>query len=363
MEKPETKQEFAKKKISEWINSGTYPPGSKLPTIVDMAKKMHFTPQPVRRAIAILVKQGVLRTTNGVGVFVCQPGKKERKIMILANSQEKTIIRGTYHPSSFLSWKIYDGIRERIDKAGYEPLLCFINEYAGRLDRLVEQFRNEKCLGIIGLPSIPPELLYPIGNLVGLHRIISTDYSNFPTHWNEIRVNYKTGINQVLEKAFAYGHRKIAFFYGKNLDVGWSHLERYRLFITFCREKSLTINPLAFIETGGSAIDGYRATLQVLKQVQDVTLIFAVTDERTKGVLRALADKGVTPGKEISVIGFDDIPESRELNLTTVRVPRTEIGMKSIDLLEKTVSQKSINRKMYLETEGVFRSSLGPAPG
>src|SRR3712207_7419209 len=56
------------------------------------------------------------------------------------------------------------------------------------------------------------------------------------------------------------------------------------------------------------------------------TLFRSYSDVLAMGVLDALAARGLRPGHEVSVAGFDDIPEAAAAGLTTVRQPATRKG-------------------------------------
>ncbi len=67
----------------------------------------------------------------------------------------------------------------------------------------------------------------------------------------------------------------------------------------------------------------------------DVTAIFVANDQMALGALRALGDSGVRVPRDVSVVGFDDIPEAEFFTppLTTVSQDFGEVGQRSIRLL------------------------------
>ncbi|MBG0829793.1 LacI family DNA-binding transcriptional regulator [Planomonospora sp. ID67723] len=79
---------------------------------------------------------------------------------------------------------------------------------------------------------------------------------------------------------------------------------------------------------------GYRAG-QRLAEMAGVTAVFVANDQMALGLLRAFAEAGVDVPGRISVVGFDDIPESEFFSppLTTVRQDFGAVGRYSIDLL------------------------------
>ena len=67
----------------------------------------------------------------------------------------------------------------------------------------------------------------------------------------------------------------------------------------------------------------------------DTTAVFAANDQMALGLLHAAADAGIRVPEDLSVVGFDDIPEARHFSppLTTVRQDFGELGRRAIAVL------------------------------
>lgn len=351
-----TKQKQAEQIIRKWLNDGKYPPGSKLPSLLEISSELGFTTQPIRKAIEILVKEKQLYCKSGVGIFACDSSHLLKKIFILMPfplDHNKTPIM------EFLIWKVYEGILHTCQELSWENEVIFYQNAKFDISKLLKKFKEDSYSGIVVMGDFPEQKLFQLAAKIGAWRIVSAQYADFPNHLNRIGLDIKPGIFSVLEKALEKGHRNFAMFYGSNLTTHWSHLERYRIFSEFCQKNHIHVSPSCMISTGGSAMDGYRATMSLLKSEKNVTLIFAATDERAKGILWALSDKGLQPGKDISVIGYDDMPDAKDMNLTTVKVPRYEIGQKAVMLLDETLKNREECQCVLMKTEAVFRKSLG----
>ncbi len=80
------------------------------------------------------------------------------------------------------------------------------------------------------------------------------------------------------------------------------------------------------------------------------------------GVYKYFKINSKIPGvKECAVTGFDDIPQARfEIpSLTTVHQPLTEIGAKSIELMEQLLCGKDVPKEVFIESRVVYRKSCG----
>ncbi|MBO1337222.1 LacI family DNA-binding transcriptional regulator [Streptomyces sp. VRA16 Mangrove soil] len=113
-----------------------------------------------------------------------------------------------------------------------------------------------------------------------------------------------------------------------------------------------------------SAESGYRAGLE-LAEHPDCTAVFAANDQMALGLLRALNERGRKVPDEVSVIGFDDIPDSGSFlpPLTTVHQDFAEVGRLCVASALRQVRQGEAERGTSLvPTRLVVRESTGPAP-
>jgi DNA-binding LacI/PurR family transcriptional regulator len=111
---------------------------------------------------------------------------------------------------------------------------------------------------------------------------------------------------------------------------------------------------------GHNAVEsGRRAAEFVLDQRDRPTAILTTGDVLAFGVLAAVRQRGLTPGRDISVAGFDDLPAAEAAGLTTVHQPIAEKGrLFGRMLLDPDFSETRVE----LPTELVVRSTTGPAP-
>ncbi|MEW5812188.1 MAG: LacI family DNA-binding transcriptional regulator [Actinomycetota bacterium] len=98
-----------------------------------------------------------------------------------------------------------------------------------------------------------------------------------------------------------------------------------------------------------------------LARTKDVSAVFVANDQMAIGVLHALAEAGLAVPNDISVVGFDDIPEAGFLipALTTIRQDFQAIGRRAIDLVMATLEGSSTNVPL-LPPELIVRASTAP---
>jgi DNA-binding LacI/PurR family transcriptional regulator len=113
-----------------------------------------------------------------------------------------------------------------------------------------------------------------------------------------------------------------------------------------------------------SAESGYRAGLRLAAE-PDCTAVFAANDQMALGLLRAFHEQGKSVPFEVSVVGFDDIPEAGSFvpPLTTVHQDFAEMGRRLVEGVLRQMRTESPERGTTLvPTRLVVRESTAPPP-
>ncbi|GIJ49974.1 LacI family transcriptional regulator [Virgisporangium aliadipatigenens] len=104
---------------------------------------------------------------------------------------------------------------------------------------------------------------------------------------------------------------------------------------------------------------GAEAAGHALDRQDRCTAILSTSDVLALGVLDALAVRGLRPGRDVSVTGFDDIPEAAAVGLTTIRQPSVERGRIAGELLLDPPADPQARHRV-LPTTLVVRATTGP---
>jgi DNA-binding LacI/PurR family transcriptional regulator len=107
-----------------------------------------------------------------------------------------------------------------------------------------------------------------------------------------------------------------------------------------------------------TAESGYRAGLE-LAELPDVTAVFAANDAMALGVLRALHERGRDVPGEVSVVGFDDVPEAAYFwpALTTVNQAFSVLGARALELAVRAIDGEDAPTAELVEPTLVVRRS------
>lgn len=121
--------------------------------------------------------------------------------------------------------------------------------------------------------------------------------------------------------------------------------------------------PVPPLRWGGdwSPRSGYRTGLSLARE-RDVTAVFAANDQMALGLMRALHEHGRRVPEDVSVVGFDDLPESAYFTppLTTLRQPFSELGRRVMELVERVLAGEHAPTAELVHTELVVRESTAP---
>lgn len=136
---------------------------------------------------------------------------------------------------------------------------------------------------------------------------------------------------------YQLGCRDVAILAGeRHASTG---ADRTRGFIRYYREQGVALRPEWILNGPFDSHTGHRQGEYLLGLNPRPQAFFAVNDFLAIGLMGAARDKGLQPGKDIAVVGFNDIPLANELivPLTSVRLQMAQMGRHAVELLLKRI--------------------------
>ncbi|MFC0624523.1 LacI family DNA-binding transcriptional regulator [Kribbella deserti] len=182
-----------------------------------------------------------------------------------------------------------------------------------------------------------------------------------------ISVDFHGGMTAICGHLAQLGHRRAIYLAGP--EASWANSERIRAFSS-ARAFGLEVT---VVPCGATSQAGYDAVaLAEGSRLGDrgavfddgVTAVMTYNDLVAFGALMRLRELGVDVPGEISVTGFDDISLDRvaHSNLTTVSVPRDELGRQAGEMLEQLLTKGYDAEPRYLPMELRVRDTTGRGP-
>jgi LacI family transcriptional regulator, galactose operon repressor len=211
--------------------------------------------------------------------------------------------------------KVLAAISRRLAQSHYDPLLLQPDD-AGPEHR----FDAAVLIGVDRDDPLIADLLSRDVPLVGVDVRCDAERAAF------VGSDHADGVRLALGHLHALGHRRIAHIAGApNTLAGAERLDAFRR-----ESEALRLEPAGELVRRGdfSSASGYRETCALLALREPPTAIVAASDLMALAALQAIRDAGLQPGRDVAVVGFDDLEAAALAHppLTTIRQDRQELG-------------------------------------
>ncbi|HLL37271.1 MAG TPA: LacI family DNA-binding transcriptional regulator [Streptomyces sp.] len=169
--------------------------------------------------------------------------------------------------------------------------------------------------------------------------------------------NWQGGV-MATEHLLSLGHERIAVLTGRRRSMcGGARLAGYRSALA---SAGLPHRPEYIRHAGFDEAAARRQMRELLDLPQPPTAVFACSDGMALGAYEALAERGLRVPDDMSVVGFDDLPEARWAApaLTTVRQPVSEMAATALRLLVRMMDgERPESTRTELSTRLIVRES------
>jgi DNA-binding LacI/PurR family transcriptional regulator len=196
------------------------------------------------------------------------------------------------------------------------------------------------------------------------YRQMLVQFTNIPVLQIDIEANSTVpsviidqylGTYRITQHLLELGHRAIAEIRG---PMDWhGAIARHQGFEDALKAEKLTA--VASLEGNWTAESAYQCTENLLKEKQ-FTAIVAANDQMALGVIACLREHQLSVPDDVSVVGFDDIPEARYFAppLTTVQQDFSALGLKGIEYLLAMIENPEAAQGQYvIQPQIIIRQS------
>jgi LacI family transcriptional regulator len=325
----------------------------------DVAKEAGVSPATVSyvinngpRPVATETRQKVLEAIQRLGYH---PNAVARSLRLQRTSIIGLILPDTQNPYFA---EVIRGVEKVTFERGFSLMLCHSDYILEREIHYTNVLQTERTAGVLWFPATgdpqPASMLreYDIPFVI-LDRIVG-DY-NYPA---VITNNFRGGY-LATQHLIQLGHRRIACI-ARPIDLYHSQ-ERVRGYQAALSDYGIPIDEKYIVRGGFQLADGRSAAYHLLELDPAPTSIFAYNDFMAIGALRAARDLQLQIPEDVSIVGFDDIPQSSYTypSLTTVRQPKFEMGHHGAELLLSIITGAELpsHAGQPLEVELIVRES------
>ena len=341
--------------LQRQIDSGELRPGDMLPSLRQLCQQYEVSSITVRRALQELVNEGRLQSQQGIGTFVTARNRAVRLALLILGFYEEE-----WRRNSGIFGDLIGGVATVAWER--EALLSVTRVDPGRdtasfLASIIdERFFDGLLIRI--LPDITPADLRPVLAAGMPYVVIKRYIPDQPI--NCVVVDDVEAARRATAHLIAHGHRRVAFICPLKAIVGRDRHQGYRRALA---EHGLPYDPALVQETPDWFEDhGYAALRALYRLTHPPQAVFAAGDQLAIGVYRAAAELGLEIGRDLAVLGYDDIQAAATLQppLTTVRTSYYDFGARATGLLLDLVARHvTAPQRIVLDSLLILRHSCG----
>jgi DNA-binding LacI/PurR family transcriptional regulator len=320
--------------VSRVLNKNPNVLGETRQRVLKAIAELDFKPNPIARGL-------VVKQTNLIEVFFSWSG---------------------YQFNLHSPWYVglLNGINEVVQENQYGLL---INTIAGIFDPQ-EVYRRVFQNAMDGVLMVSPyleeaDVLQMMDNRVP---VILVGYRTDDPRMDYVDSDNVTSSVDVVDHLVKLGHKKIAFIAGQP-KTSRNASDRLLGYQKGLEKHGLTLNPGYVVEGDFLRGSGGEAMKKLLNLPDRPTAVFAANDLMALGAWDVIEKEGLAVGKDIALVGFDDITEAftPPYSLTTVRQDYRAISIEAARMLIEKIhtSEPWKPRQVLIPTQLVVRQSCG----
>ena len=326
------------------------------PSMADVAAAIGVSHQTVSRVLngSPLVRED---TRERVLAAITEMGyRRNNAARVLATNRSGRIGLISAHLALYGPSMVMDAVHGAAQRAGYEVSTVGLEELSaeslrGAVDRLLDQAVEAMVIAVAHRDALESARSLKLSIPVVLAQGV--------THAEPMAA----GIDQVAGAELAtthlldLGHERVAHITG---PLDWVETETRRVGWRAAHEVR-GLEPGPELIGDWSARSGYDAG-RVIAADPDITAVFAANDTMALGLLRALHEAGRQVPHEVSVVGFDGIPDGAYYwpGLTTVNQDFADLGRRAVDLTLRALGGESTPAAALVVPTLVLRDSTAP---
>jgi LacI family transcriptional regulator len=326
-------------------------------TIFDVAEKAGVSHSTVSRVlnnknnVNAKTRERVLQTMTQLG-YVSNVSARS-----LAGGSSHVIGLLVDHLNTGYMGEIIRGIDEALEEHNYNLMLYTTHRQKSKETAYVTRLTHNFVDGLI--------LIVPRNEKAYLETLqqrkfpyVLIDYQGYNRHVPSVITTNKKGGYDATSYLIEIGHRRIGFITGE-MAYGCSP-ERLAGYQAALADHGIAFDAELVSEGNFLQPQGYRCAQHLLSLPKPPTALFVSNDVMAFGAMEAARDLGFRIPDDLSIIGFDDVPQAAHVHptLTTVCQPLVEMGRSAAILLLKYIAHPFAEiERVELSTRLVIRDS------
>jgi LacI family transcriptional regulator len=255
------------------------------------------------------------------------------------------------------------GVEDVLSPLGYSLVLSSSRRDPEIERRNVQHLLERSTDGLIlGAPRTAPEALTDLARRAAVPMVFLNREVQGP-QVASVWVDWASATAEVVAYLAGLGHRRIALVAPSREEA--PHASREDWYRPALARRGLEPEPALVVRERISIEGGQRAGLRLLGLPSPPTAVICHNDTMAIGVLQACAERRVRVPRDLSIVGWDDVPYASLVTpaLTTVSVPRHELGRAAAQsLLDLMAGRAADPARAPLPLQLIRRQSCRPIP-
>jgi LacI family transcriptional regulator len=250
---------------------------------------------------------------------------------------------------------IVRGIQDVADENGYNVLLQNTDRKPDRIIKSIYLLREKIVDGVIFSGGIINgyETLSALKELRDRVVVIGRHEVNFPA----AMVDNIGAAAEAVQHLIDLGHKRIAYIGGS--EDSMTMIDRFKGYESVLAQNGYPLTEDLLMWGDLNPESGLTAAKALLEKADRPTAILAGNDLMAFGVIFATRQMGLIVPDDVAVVGFDNVPLCAYFRptLTTVDIPRYELGVGAVEMLINLISQNDFSRMRWYNTRLIVRES------
>ncbi|MFC8362222.1 LacI family DNA-binding transcriptional regulator [Streptomyces griseorubiginosus] len=257
--------------------------------------------------------------------------------------------------------EIIRGVEEVAQAEGVGTVVSAIHGRSGAARDWMRNLRARASDGVILVTSALDTVLHDELRALGVPLVVVDPTGSPALEAPTIGAANWSGGLAATEHLLSLGHRRIGLIAGPpRLLCSRARFDGYRAAL---EGAGLPLDESLVVPGDFHPESGFAGCEKLLDLPEPPTAVFAASDQMALGAIEALRRRGLRVPEDMSLVGFDDLPEVRwsAPPLTTIRQPLSEMGKLAVrTILKLTRNEPPDSPRVELGTELVVRSSTAP---
>lgn len=346
--------------LRQRIMNGEIPAGTPFPSQEAHSKALGVNHLTLRQALELLIEQKLVRRQHGVGTFVLPssawvPNKRPGRLGVVVWSMPEKMRSESYAKNLYADICRFgmeegmeittfrssdEALAERVGQAGVEGLIAF--PFPSK--------QQQRELEAVEVPKLILELELRQNGL------------------DNVVIDCHDGVYKSVAELIRLGHRDIIYVSAllesdETLRAPQDAFYRMKAFRQAMDDAKIPCPPDCFVEIPFESKDAERLVSSLLRRKPVPTALVAFDDTLAADLMRALKARGVSVPKDMSVVGFGDIPAGFVPGeLATVSVDFKEMARLAVRRMGERMANGGMGgMKVSVATRFKPGASIGPA--